>query len=145
MRISTRFIIFVDRFKRNVRRGLNSGLHKTAALIRLEARQSLRIRKKPSLPGNPPSAHTRAGLREINYSVVGLGAYIGPRKFRKRNRLNRPAPNVHEFGGIAIQSGTRGQKAFLKRYPERSFMYRAVKTLQRKGKLNSQFKYSVGG
>jgi hypothetical protein len=145
MRLRARFVIFVDRFKRRVRQGIKSGLHQTAALIRLEARQSIRIRKKASLPGTPPNSRTRAGLREINYHVneAGTGAYIGPRKFRNSNSLNRPVPNVHERGGIALARGRRGRSAFLKRFPERSFMYRAVKTLKSKGKLSSKFKFML--
>jgi hypothetical protein len=143
MRLSARFVIFIDRFKRKVRQGIKTGLHQTAALIRLEARQSLRIRKTPSLPGNPPHSRTRAGLREINYHVTETGAYIGPRKFRNSNSLNRPVPNVHERGGIALAKGRRGRPAFLKRFPERSFMYRAVKSLRSKGKLSSKFRYML--
>src|SRR5690606_6514458 len=141
MRIGSRFVVFVDRFRRSVKRSLKTGLHQTAALIRLEARQSMRIRKKPSPPGRPPSARTRAGLREINYHVTGQSAYVGPRKFRHSNRLSKPVPAVHEKGGVVIDSGNRHQKTHVKRYPERSFMYRAVKTLQSKGKLNSKFKF----
>jgi hypothetical protein len=143
MRLRARFVVFVDRFKRRVRQGIKSGLHQTAALIRLEARQSIRIRKKASLPGRPPHSRTRAGLREINYHVEGNGAYVGPRKFRSSNSLNRPVPNVHEKGGIALARGRRGRSAFLKRFPERSFMYRAVKTLKSKGKLSSKFKFML--
>lgn len=143
MRLRSRFIIFVDRFKRRVRQGIKSGLHQTAALIRKEARQSIRIRKKASLPGNPPNARHRAGLREINYHVEGNGAYVGPRKFRHSRSLNRPVPNVHEKGGIALARGRRGRPSYLKRFPERSFMYRAVKTLKSKGKLSSKFKFML--
>jgi hypothetical protein len=103
----------------------------------------MRIRKRASPPGRPPSARTRAGLREINYHVEGLGAYVGPRKFRRSNSLNKPIPNVHEMGGVAIAKGRRGRRAFLKRFPERSFMYRAVKTLKSKGKLSSKFKFML--
>ncbi len=143
MRFRTRLVIFVDRFKRRVRQGIKTGLHETAALVRKEARQSIRIRKKASLPGNPPHSRTRAGLREINYHVEGNGAYVGPRKFRHSNSLNRPVPNVHEMGGLALARGRRGRAAFLKRYPERSFMYRAVKTLKSKGKLSSKFRFML--
>lgn len=146
MRLGARFVIFVDRFNRSVRKGIKSGLHQTAALIRKEARESIRVRKSPSLPGRPPHARTRAGLREINYHVEGeRGAYVGPRKFRRKNRLNKPVPHVHEKGGIAIDRGRRGQAAFIKRFPERSFMYRAVKTLKSKGKLSSKFKFMLRG
>jgi hypothetical protein len=144
MRLRARFVVFVDRFKRRVRQGIKSGLHGTAALIRKEARESIRIRKGvQKQPNRPPNAHTRAGLREINYHVEGNGAYVGPRKFRHSRSLNRPVPNVHEKGGIALARGRRGRPSFLKRFPERSFMYRAVKTLKSKGKLSSKFKFML--
>lgn len=141
MRFRSRSIVFVDRLRRNIKRSIKTGLHQTLALIRLEARQSMRMRKSPAPPGRPPSARTRAGLREINYHVTGQSGYVGPRKFRHSNRLNVPVPAVHEKGGVVISKGSRNRSAFVKRYPERSFMYRAVKTLQSKGKLNSKFKF----
>lgn len=134
-------VVFVDRLNRRIKQSNNRALYKTAALIRLEARQSMRIRQKASHPGQPPSAHTRGGLREINFHVTGNGAYIGPRKFPRSQFFNRPVPNIHERGGPAINY--RRTRIVLTRYPERSFMYRAVKTLARKGKLNSQFSYSL--
>lgn len=143
MRIGTRFVIFIDRFRARVKRGIKSGIHQTCALIRLEARQSIRVSKSKSPPGRPPHARTRGGLREINYHVEGETGIIGPRKFRQRNRLNRPVPNVHEKGGIAFERDKFGFRRILKRYPERSFMYRAVKTLKSKGKLNSKFRYML--
>lgn len=142
MRISTRFTVFVDSFRKRVKQGIKSGIHQTCALIRLEARQSIRISSRPSAPGRPPHSRTRGGLREINFHVEGDTGIIGPRKFRSRNRLNRPVPNVHELGGIAFEK-RRGSRRIIKRYPERSFMYRAVKTLRNKGKLNSKFRYML--
>ena len=144
MRISTRFVIFVDRFKRRVKKGIKSGIHQTCALIRLEARQSIRISKRASKPGSPPHSRTRAGLREINYHVDGdTSGMIGPRKFRKRSRMNRPVPNIQEKGGVAFETSKVGFRRIIKRYPERSFMYRAVKSLRNKGKLNSKFRYML--
>lgn len=144
MRFRTRVTIFIDRFKRSVRKGTDTGLHRTAALIRKEARESLKIRKRASAPGTPPSAHTRGGLREINYFVEnGLKAFIGPRKFRRRSRDSRPVPNIHEKGGTVISQVRR--KSVIKDFPERSFMWHAVKKLKAKGKLNSQFRYTIRG
>ena len=145
MRVGTRFVIFFDRFRRRINKGIKTGLHQTAALIRKEARESIRVSKNPSKPGRPPHSRSRAGLREINYHVEGLGAYVGPRKFRRSNRLSKPVPHVHERGGTALEKGRRGRRAYVKRFPERSFMYRAVKTLKSKGKLSSKFKYMLRG
>ena|SRR5690554_1155090 len=140
MRFRSRFVVFVDRFRRRASRGKTAGLYRVSALIRLEARQSMRVRsgRKASLPGRPPFARTRSGLREINYQVNDHMAIIGPRKFRRSNYFNKPVPNIHEFGGTVI-----ARKRSLQRYPERSFMYSAVKSLQRKGKLPAQFKYMM--
>lgn len=144
MRFRTRVTIFFDRFRRSVRKGTNTALNRTAALIRKEARESLRIRRRASAPGTPPSAHTRGGLREINYFVEnGLKAFIGPRKFRRRPNTSRPVPNIHEKGGTIIAQVHR--KSVIKTFPERSFMWYAVKRLKAKGKLNSQFRYSIRG
>lgn len=142
MRFGTRFTIFVDAFRKRVRRGKNSGLHQTAALIRKEARESMRIRRKASLPGTPPSAHTRTGLKEINYFVENDSkAFIGPRIFRRKNRLSKPVPNVHEFGGPALER--RKTKTIVRVFHERSFMWAAVRSLKRKGKLNSKFRFML--
>jgi len=104
----------------------------------------MRVRRKASPPGSPPSVHNRPGLKEIAFFVENdRRAYIGPRKFRRRSKLNKPVPHVHEKGGTAIE--VRNGRWIIKRYPERSFMYRAVKTLKRKGKLNSQFRYMLRG
>ena len=145
MRFSTQSKIFIDRFRRTVNKNKSVALHRTLALIRLEARQSMRIRRRASMPGQPPSARSRGGLREINFHVDGDSGYVGPRLFRYTQRFNRPAPNVQEVGGVVIERANRRNRARIKRYPERSFMYRAVKSLRAKGKLNSKFKYMLRG
>lgn len=101
----------------------------------------MRKRQKASPPGSPPSAHTSGGLREINFHVDGSSSIIGPRKFARSNFFNRPVPNIHEVGGVAIASGLRN--LYSVRYPERSFMWAAVKSLKRKGKINSTFNTSL--
>lgn len=144
MKYSMRVQIFFDRMRRSVKKMKDYSLGQTLALIRKEARESMRMRRKASPRGTPPSAHTRAGLREINFHVASENAgYVGPRKFRRRNRLNKPVPAVHEFGGMVLASGNRGRPSHVRRYPERSFMWAAVKRLKGKGKLASKFKFSL--
>lgn len=144
MRLTTRATIFFGGFRRAIRKGKASGLSKTAGLIRKEARQLLRVRRGRSRPGQPPHAHTTAGLRLIEYWVENdTRAYIGPVKFRRRNSLSKPVPHVHEKGGVAIER--RRLRSKIIRFPERSYMWTAVKRLKVKGKLNSQFKYSIRG
>lgn len=142
MKYSMRVQIFFDKMRRSVKKYKDFSLQQTLALIRKEARESIRIRKGSSLPGNPPHAHTAAGLRAISFHATENSGYVGPVKFHRRNRLNKPVPHVHELGGVALES-RRGRKTLLKRYPERSFMWRAVKSLKGKGKLASKFKFSL--
>lgn len=93
---------------------------------------------KPKPEGNhPPRAHVPNGLKEINFHVFEGSAIIGPRKFPRSNFFDRPVPNIHEKGGTAIALTIRRQKD--RYYPERSFMWRAVKKLKEKGKIQSRF------
>lgn len=143
MRLKAKVVIFIDRLRRRIRAGNNRAIYRTLGLIRKEAREKMRLRSRRVQnppPGKPPYAYTRAGLREIAFAVVGQDAgYVGPRKFARSNFFNKPVPAVHEKGGVIISY--RRQRTVLARYPERSFMYSAVKRLQSKGKLNSQFRF----
>lgn len=141
MRFRTRTQLAFNRLIRRYKIGSVRGLYRVCALIRLESRQSLRIRRRPSRPGSPPSAHTRAGLREINFHVRGSTGIVGPRKFRTSNFFNRPVPNIHEKGGIAIAAGFR--RRLVSRYPERSFMWAAVKRLQKRRKISREFNVTL--
>ena len=93
----------------------------------------MRVRAGASRPFTPPHAHSRAGLREINFDVRENEAIIGPRKFRNSRFFNRPVPNINEKGGAAV--GSTFRRRFYARYPERSFIWSAVKRLQTKGKI----------
>ena len=101
----------------------------------------MRQRKGASKKGTPPSVHQRAGLKEINFQVVGQQAIIGPRKFPRSNFFNRPVPNIHEKGGMAVSLRIRHRYTAL--YPERSFMYAAVKKLKSQGKIQSRFNVTL--
>lgn len=149
MRVSTRLNLAFNRLSRRYKVGKNQGLYQVSSLIRKEAREKIRVRAKGARPLAPApgtdrttvSAHTRGGLREINYHVSGSHSIIGPRKFRNSNFFNRPVPNIHEMGGTAIARGLRS--SIIARYPQRSFMYVAVKRLQRKGKIARKFSVSL--
>ena len=67
-----------------------------AATLRITARRSLRKRKKPSAPGQPPSSPTGRLRRSILYAVDRRRDYavIGP----SRNLIG-PAGQEHEHGG----------------------------------------------
>lgn len=66
-----------------------------AATLRLTARRSLRRRKRPSAPGQPPSSPTGRLRRSILYAVdrPRQRAVIGPSK-----ELIGPAGQEHEHG-----------------------------------------------
>ena len=139
MRYFTSVKLFVNSFKQRYRVGRKKGLYQTCGLIRKEARQKIRVSPNPSRAGSPPNSRTRGGLREINFHVTGDSGIVGPRKFPQSNFFNRPVPNIHEMGGIALSRKKRGYW----RYPERSFMYSAVKRLQSRGLLSKKFSYTL--
>ena len=77
--------IFVDRQKVEDRaiRGTVKALGKAGAFLRTAARSKLRRRKSPSMPGSPPSVHSRdnvATLKNILFGVQRerLSVVIGP-------------------------------------------------------------------
>ena len=72
-------------------------LSKFGAFVRTRARSSIRKRKRPSAPGQPPSSHTGL-LKRFIYFVLEpsrKSVVIGPTK------LNKPGgiPEVLEYGG----------------------------------------------
>jgi len=143
LRYSTRVTLFINRFNRQYRVARDRGLYQVSALIRLEARESMRRGKGPSKKGTPPRAHRRAGLKEINFHVYEGSSIIGPRKFPRSNMFNRTVPNIHEKGGMAIPISFRRRKEKNRLYPERSFMWNAVKKLKQKGKIQSRFNVTL--
>lgn len=84
---------------------------KAGAFIRTTARSSMRRRKTPSMPGSPPSVHSRskvATLRNIQfgYDFATDSLVIGPLKLNQygiRNGIKTTGtvPALHEYGGIA--------------------------------------------
>lgn len=106
-----------------VRRGTPDALAKTAAMIRREARRTLKIRSGTSRPGSVPHSHTAGGLRVIMYNVYSNGAIIGPVKFVSSNFLTT-VPGLHEHGGVG-----RTQRGWT-RYPKRPFMSTTLKRVR---------------
>lgn len=99
----------------------------------------MRVSPNPSRPGSPPNARSRGGLREINFHIVRDTGIVGPRKFPASNYFNRPVPNIHETGGVALSRTRRGYW----RYPKRSFMVSAVNRLQSRRLLSRKFAYTL--
>lgn len=141
MRFRSRVQLFFNSLKVRYKNSRRHALFQVCGLIRKAERESIRNRRGPSRPLKPPHAHVKGGLRVINFDVRGSQGIIGPRKFRNSRFFNRPVPNIHEKGGLAV--GTSFRRRTQARYPERSFAYSTVKKLQRKGKIASTFRVSM--
>lgn len=139
MRIFSRVQFFTNHFQTRYRVARDKGLYQTCGLIRTASRKALRVRRGASIPGYPPHAHTRAGLREINFDVKGQQGIIGPRKFRGSNFFNQPVPRIQERGAVVYSLKRR---AFY-RYPERSYMYSTTRKLQSRGLIASRFRVTM--
>lgn len=156
MKYHVKVQLFFNRLKRKYKTGTDRGLYQVSALIRSEARQSMKRRGKTSRamrgrfrrggttgspPGTPPYAYKTDGLKQINFDVRWPSSIIGPRKFKDSTFFNKPVPAIHEKGGIAVAAGAR--RKYTARYPERSFMWSAVKSLKRKNKIESRFNITL--
>jgi hypothetical protein len=99
----------------------------------------MRLRPGPSSPGKPPHAHSRNGLRVIQFVVdeAAGAALIGPVKFAFSSYFNQPTTYIQEFGGTFI--ARRGYYT----YPERSYMGYTLKKLVASGKIPKQFTVSL--
>lgn len=140
LRYSAKTLFYVQRLNKQVKAGTTSGLYRTAGFVRSTARRSLRVRPGASTPGFPPHAHTRAGLRVIEFDVdpVAEAAIVGPIKFPGSNYFNEPVTYIHEFGGTFLS--LRGYW----RYPERSYMYYTLKKLVASGRIPKEFSLAMG-
>lgn len=88
-------------------------LSKFGGYVRKTAQRSMRRRKKPSEPGQPPSTHSRdavASLRNILYALdrnSPLGrVVVGPVLLNQKQYIggvltSGTVPQLHEFGGRA--------------------------------------------
>lgn len=74
----------------------HSALKKAGAFIQRVARQSIRRRKKPSAPGQPPSAHAKEGLKKILFVADRQSLIVGPVGFGPKPGV---VPQTNEFGG----------------------------------------------
>ena len=86
-------------------------MSKVGAFVRKRARSSLRRRRKPSEPGQPPSVHSTDDVATLKNILFGYdphihGVVVGPVKLHAKQGLNGvmlsgTVPNLHEFGGTA--------------------------------------------
>ncbi len=139
VKYNARLLFYFQKLKSRVRIARNKALYRTAGLIRTSTKRSMRLRRGPSRPGTPPHAHTRMGLRVIEFIVddAAGAAMIGPLKFPGSNYFNEPVPFIEEFGGRFISRRSYAT------YPERSFMYYTLKKLVASGKIPTEFAVSM--
>lgn len=104
----------VDRATREV-------LSKFGAFVRQTARNSIRKRKKPSPPGQPPSSHVGTLRRLIffGYDPARKSVVIGPAPIGSGQA---EAPGLLEFGGSARRQRRRSGRVVTARYRPRPFM-----------------------
>lgn len=82
-------------------------LSRFGAFVMRTAKQSMRRRKKPSPPGQPPSAHSKDAqhpygpllkqLMRYEFDPTTKSVVVGP-----KGRTNLSAPSLQEFGGTKI-------------------------------------------
>ncbi len=86
-------------------------LSKFGAFVRTSARSSIRKRKKPAAPGQPPSSHTGLLKRNIffAYEPDKTNVVIGPIRL---NAKNTNAPETLEHGGTTtvVRRDRRGKR-----------------------------------
>ena len=103
----------VDRATRKV-------LSRFGAFVRTAARSSIRRRKKPAKPGQPPTNWTGLLKRFLFFSFepAKRSVVIGPAKL---NKPSRDAPELLEKGGTATRRDRRGKRKRA-RYRPRPYM-----------------------
>ena len=120
-------------------------LSRFGAYVRRSAKQSIRRRKKPSLPGKPPSSHT--GLLKnfiwFGYDPKRRSVVIGPAKLR----LPGETPHVLEHGGRNVttvkykRKGKRKKSKRIVKIKARPFMQPALE--KNRPELPKLFKDSI--
>ncbi|MDP1805766.1 MAG: hypothetical protein Q8K72_11405 [Acidimicrobiales bacterium] len=103
--LATMKAAFFDRaaIAQKVEETRRKGLLKFGAFVRRGAQTSMRKRKGPSAPGQPPSSHggSKEGLRFILFAwdPARRSVVVGPVPFGKG------VPELHEFGGTRQAKG----------------------------------------
>lgn len=110
---TTRIINAVDRAER-------IALAKQAGAVQLFAQRSMRSRKKPSKPGEPPSAHGQKLLKKFlfyGYDERTGSTVVGPMLLNWK-QFGDPIPQVLEQGGatktLEVKKGTEWRRADLR-------------------------------
>jgi len=116
-----------SRVKRAVDTATRKNLSKAGAFVRTAAKSSIRKRKRPSLPGQPPSSHTGLLKKFIffGYDAIGRSVVVGP--IRLGGKIG-DAPAALEHGGKSIGLRGRGTRRRARRIQiqQRPFMVPAM-------------------
>lgn len=91
----------MDRLGKRIGKAEAIALRKLGYQLRKRMKQIIPRRPGASRPGRPPHAHVAGnqGLKLVEFSLEGkFQMVVGPKKYA-RQKQNRPAPNVQEFGG----------------------------------------------
>jgi hypothetical protein len=99
-----------DRVKKSADAATRKVLSKAGSFIRTTAKHSIRQRKKPSAPGQPPSSHSGLLKRFIffGYDEARKTVVVGPMRL---NQKIGAAPEALEHGGESeIVEGLRGKR-----------------------------------
>ena len=95
--------LFFDRplVQKALDKGARKVLSRFGALVRQRARWSIRKRKRPSPPGQPPSSHTGLLRRYLFYAYEDArkSVIIGPAKLHAKKGS---APEILEYGGTTL-------------------------------------------
>ncbi|HOQ61483.1 MAG TPA: hypothetical protein PKZ08_12740 [Vicinamibacterales bacterium] len=133
--------LFFD--KKAVRDKVDAGtrrvLSKFGAFVRRTARGSIRKRKKPSPPGQPPSSHVGLLKKFIffGYEPAKRSVVIGPVRLSQKGRGE--APHLLEYGG----TGTVQRKGKRRRAKIRARPFMAPAAEKEHPKLPAMWRDSV--
>lgn len=126
-------------------------MSKAGAFIRRRARSSLRRRKRPSTPPEPPSVHSNDRFHTLKnilffYEPDTQSLIVGPVQTTRTGPV--PVPSLHEFGGTTTikTRARRGRPAKRKRasYPPRRFMGPALAAELAAGTIPRQWAGPLG-
>lgn len=139
MKYSAKTIWYFQKLNQRVKVGKSRAIFRVAAYIRTSAKRSMRLRSGPSQAPAPPHAHTKAGLRAIEFAVDPSleSAIVGPVKFPGSNFFDSPVPHIHEFGGSYLA------RTGIYQYPQRPYMSTTLKRLHASGVIPRQYSASL--
>lgn len=107
-----RFVFFTDpTVFTEIDKGKAKALSKWGAYVRRTARQSIKNRKGPSAPGQPPHSHEGSlrGLLNFYFDRMTKSVVVGP-EIKTANSTG--APNILEFGGSVHKGPVVTQRVF---------------------------------